>query len=121
MGNVSLNSICIELNEKEKRKKEAIKEEFELKIADLESILKIQMTKCIPNNNYEIYTGLFSGKEIRIGGEKYSKTKKILILDTLNLSVIYTGQFTESVLHYLSIIQAYSKKDKKQTGYYKRY
>lgn len=120
MANNSLSNISVELKAAEKMKKEAIKEAFEYKISELEKLLKIQMIKDIPNNNYELYTGLCSGKEIRIGGEKYNKAKKILIFDALNLNVIYTGMFTEDAEHYVAIIRAYGKKDKKQTGYYRR-
>ncbi len=117
----SLSGISAELKAIEKKKREASKEELEHRITDLAKLLRIEIVKEELNNNYEVYKGNYSGKEIRISSAKNSKVKKILIFDTMTLNILYTGNFTEEAEHYLAIIKGYNKKNKGQTGYYKKY
>ncbi len=121
MSNYSLSKISKELNELERKKKEVILKTFNSTLIDLEKLLNIEMVKDESNKNYERYSGVYQGKEIRISGEKYNKVKKILIFDISTLNVIYTGIFNGEAEHYVSILKAYNKKPKSQTGYYKKY
>lgn len=113
----SYTQVMADARETSRRKTLDINDEVEDRVKDLALGLGLQISIENPTDYHKTYVLSNDIREIRVGGGNKEPVKRIIVIDKVQNSIIYTGNFKEDADYYVKIVKVYGARAVKSKGF----
>lgn len=110
-----LNSAAKAASKTQRERQEDENRQIGERVSELGKYLKINMVRESPTQRDELYRGVYGNREILIGGSLSERHRRILILDLVQLGVVYQGIFDSEPSHYERIMHSYNSRGSRKS------